>query len=289
MVSKKLVEVYELFEDELSKNIFEAKVKWYFQGGDDECESILYDYYKTSRIVDLERYPQNYEYVVCGAGNYGKKTIKALLHAGYKVRCILDNDPSKQGKKVEGLNVYSFTQFVVNKELNNNTIVIIDNVRLSDAFFAELFELGFPQSRIYRTKEDIVRTAFGNIYFDLNELNISNEEVFIDAGSFNGDSTIDFINFVGGKYSKIYACEPMADGFTMTQAALSTYENVETHKVALGNKCEDAVFAESFSGLMGSRLGESGDHLETVRIETIDRMLAGDMATFIKMDIDNMK
>ena len=89
MVLKKLLEVYELLEDELSKNIFEAKVKWYFQGGNDECESILYDYYKTSRIVDLERYPQNYEYVVCGAGNYGKKTIKALLHAGYKVRCIV--------------------------------------------------------------------------------------------------------------------------------------------------------------------------------------------------------
>jgi hypothetical protein len=105
-------------------------------------------------------------------------------------------EKSGGGQTINGISICSPVEFVGNTELNNNTIVIIDNMRLSNVFFNELFELGFPQERIYRTKDDIIRTAFGNIYYDLEEMTISDNEVFIDAGSFNGETTIEFINTV---------------------------------------------------------------------------------------------
>jgi Na+-transporting NADH:ubiquinone oxidoreductase subunit NqrF len=97
MIINKLLEAYRLFNDEVSSTIFLSKAKWYFQGGEDETTDYLYELYDTSRILGLEKYPKDYEYVVCGAGNYGRKTIKALKHAGYKVRCVLDNDRKKWG------------------------------------------------------------------------------------------------------------------------------------------------------------------------------------------------
>ena len=286
MIVNELMEAYKLFNDEVSKTIFSSKVKWYFQGMEDETISYLYELYEDSRILDLEKYQKEYEYVVCGAGNYGRKTIKALEHAGYKVRCILDNDRKKSGQYINGISVCSPAEFVGNADLNNNTVVIIDNMRLCNVFFNELFELGFPQERIYRTKDDIIRTAFGNIYYDLNEMTISDNEVFIDAGSFNGESTIEFINMVCGKYEKIYACEPMTDGFNLSCKNLADYKNVEVLKVALGNECKETTFAQSFSGLMGSRIGENGDYIEKVQIDTIDCILNGERASFIKMDIE---
>jgi FkbM family methyltransferase len=195
-------------------------------------------------------------------------------------------EKSGGGQTINGISICSPVEFVGNTELNNNTIVIIDNMRLSNVFFNELFELGFPQERIYRTKDDIIRTAFGNIYYDLEEMTISDNEVFIDAGSFNGETTIEFINTVHGKYKKIYACEPMTDMYDLSYKKLADYNDVEIHKVALGNECRETTFAQSFSGLMGSRIGENGDYVEIVQIDTIDHILKGERASFIKMDIE---
>lgn len=224
------------------------KAKWYFQGREDETNDYLYKIYSKSHIFDLEKYAKEYRYAICGAGNLGKKTLKALQHAGYEVVCFLDNDKHKKGTVVGDVKICSFTEFVCDKTLSENTVVIIDNVRLSDIFFAELFELGFPQERIYKTKDDIVRTAFGNIYFDLDELKLSDDEVFVDAGSFNGESSIAFINTIGGKYEKNYACEPMSDGYEMCVDSLSKFNNIELHKVALSNKIGEANFAQTFGG-----------------------------------------
>lgn len=283
---KEIAQSFELLEDELSKRIFESKTKWYFQGGEDETVNLLYDEYKESRIFDLERYPKHFEYAICGCGNYGRKTLKALKHAGYRVRCFLDNDIQKQGTQFEGIEIVSFSQFINNGRLNRDVIVIIDNTRLKSVFFNELFELGFPQDRIYMTKEDIVRSAFGNIYFDLEELRFTDEEIFIDAGSFNGETSLSFIETVNGKYKKIYACEPMTDGYEMSHVSLAQKDNVEICKVALSNSVGEATFAQSFQGLMGSRLGDSGDYIEKVRLETIDHMLEERGCSFIKMDIE---
>lgn len=283
---EKLTTVSKFFEDDISKEIFDAVVKRYYDSSDDSIESLLYDYYKSSRILALEEYGYEFDYVVCGAGNFGKKTIKALKHAGYNIRCVLDNDEEKSGKSIQDIPIYSFANFVTNKELYENTIVILDNQRLRKSFFNELIELGYPQSRIYQTTDDIVRSAFGNIYFDLPELRLTEHEIFIDAGSFDGSSTTDFINVVNGNYDKIYAFEPMTDGFILTKNALDNISNVEICKAALCNQVGEGNFTKSYEGLMGSSIGNKGTYAETVRLETIDHYLSGKKCTFIKMDIE---
>lgn len=84
MIWDDFTNVYNLFEDEISKKIYEAKVNWYFKGGIDETNNILYEYYNDSRIVGLENYNCK-NVAICGAGNYGLQSYKALVHAGYKV------------------------------------------------------------------------------------------------------------------------------------------------------------------------------------------------------------
>lgn len=117
-----------------------------------------------------------------------------------ELNVFLDNDRSKSGSYIEDVKVLSFLEFASNEELNKNTVVILDNGRLSE-FFAELCSLGYPQDRIYRTPDNVVRTAFGEIYFDLFKT-YGKDEVFIDAGSYNGETTRDFIKWCNGEYKK---------------------------------------------------------------------------------------
>lgn len=284
-VWKQTEQVYNLFEDEISKRIFEEKINWMYLGeGIDKTPDYLYEIYPSSRILALEKYKKGTKYAICGAGRLGEATYKALCHAGYDVYCFVDNSEEKIGTLKFGVPVMSFAEFCMKQD--GNVVAILDNMGLAEMFFRELCELGFPQSQIYRTTENVVRTAFGNIYFDLPELQPTEKEIFLDAGSYNGENTKEFIKWCNGNYEKVYAFEPMKEGILMTENALRDIPRVEIHKCALSNYEGEAMFQQSYWGLMGSRLGESGDHVEKVHVRTIDNVLNGTPATFIKMDIE---
>lgn len=53
---EKLTEVSKFFEDDISKEIFDAVIKKYYDSSDDSIEGLLYGYYKSSRILALEEY-----------------------------------------------------------------------------------------------------------------------------------------------------------------------------------------------------------------------------------------
>lgn len=286
MLAKKIIDVYNLLEDDLSKSIYECKLKWYLEGGEDTTNKILYEYYDTSRILALEEYPSDVQYAICGAGNYGKQTLVALQHAGYQVKCFLDNSRDKKKKQVAGIPVKSFVEFVNTPSLYENTVVIIDNMRLSQVFFKELIELGFPQKSIYICNENVIRTSFGNIYFDFPQLKRQHDEIFLDAGSYDGQTTKEFMEWCGGDYKKIYVFEPMRDAFEISLNNLKSYPNIEFCNCALSSEIGTAKFSQMYSGMMGSRLGADGDFVENVKVNSIDNMLKGERVTFIKMDIE---
>jgi FkbM family methyltransferase len=50
------------------------------------------------------------EVVIFGAGNLGKKALRALQSQGYKVKGFLDNNTSLHGKKVEGVTISSIAE-----------------------------------------------------------------------------------------------------------------------------------------------------------------------------------
>lgn len=278
-------EVYDLLEDDLSKKIYESRVKWYFYGGEDNLEKELYKHYKSSRVVGLDEYTEDTSYAICGAGFLGNKTLLALTHAGYKVCAFIDNNKEKQGKDIEGIRIYSVSDFV-NKFKDKNVTVIIDNLRISNIFFSELYDMGWNQKKIFQTKDNVVRTAFGDIYFDLPELKHEQDEVFMDAGSFDGETTRDFLRWCNNMYEKIYVLEPMYDAYVLLQENLKNIENIDIKRKALGKEKGKEYFAESYTGLMGSRLGNQGDYIETVDVDTIDNILNGSRVTFIKFDIE---
>ncbi len=281
---KKAEAVYNLLEDNLSKEIFEKKLNWLIRGGEDGTVDLMYQVYSESRILELEKvHGKNARCAIAGAGHFGELTYKALQHAGYPVEYFLDNDIQKRGTSKFGVPVISFAEFCV---LNEDILVILDNMRLKDLFFHELSELGYPRAKIFVNSDDIVRSAFGNIYFDLPEMIPQEDEIFLDAGSFDGETTKEFINWCDGKYKKIYAFEPMEDGFLLTKKNLGDLENVELVKCALGICDGEVLFSQCYDGMMGSRIGTHGDKVESVQLRSIDSVLKDEKATFIKMDIE---
>lgn len=135
-------------------------------------------------------------------------------------------------------------------------------------------------------KENIVDgyTAFdyNGQYFD-EMVKPHKDEIFLDIGSFDADTTVRFSHWCSQEYKKIYLFEPDKTSLEVCKKAIlkNQIQNVEYIPYAAWDKKETLKF---HSNGFSSAITESGEiEIETDRIDD----LIGDIpVTFIKMDIE---
>lgn len=126
-------------------------------------------------------------------------------------------------------------------------------------------------------------------YFDEDAVKLSEKEVFVDVGAFTGDTVQAFIEKTGGKYEKIIALEPdsVNYGLISKYIAEKKIKNAELHKLGAWHKRAVLSFADEMTGSSGV----SDDNLNAgkvvkIEVDSIDNILKGNRASFIKMDIE---
>ena len=124
-----------------------------------------------------------------------------------------------------------------------------------------------------------------NEYFIEDFFAKDNEEVFIDAGAYDGDSIDDFVVWSKGEYKKIYAFEPDSKIVGKLRNNLYKYgDKVEFYQAGVWDKDSFVYLCETDGKYSGKIVEEKNS---TVRIETksLDSTVK-DRVTFIKMDIE---
>ena len=121
-------------------------------------------------------------------------------------------------------------------------------------------------------------------YFDNSIIKLGNEDVFVDAGCYDGASSVDFVKLCGGNYSKIYAFEPDHDNFlkcknTFNENKMNNFTLFET---GLWSADDTLNFTSTSAG--DSRINAEGTAV--IQGVSLDKVLKGEKATFIKMDIE---
>ena len=117
-------------------------------------------------------------------------------------------------------------------------------------------------------------------------LKCDQEEVFIDCGGYDGASTITFAEWAGKTYKKSYILEPDKTMFHICEEMLkiNKIENAEVVNKATYSKCMVLSFDSSnFSSGSGMINDYGKNKVEGI---SVDELLKGDKATFIKMDIE---
>ena len=127
-------------------------------------------------------------------------------------------------------------------------------------------------------------------YFSSKYYELSDEEVYADCGSFNGDSILNFIKYKNSKYKKIIAFEPDLSNFKDLNETVKTnnINRIELVNSALTDKSDKKV---SFSSRhnMGAKILDSyennSDSDGAVSTITLDDF-HNERISFIKMDIE---
>jgi len=111
-------------------------------------------------------------------------------------------------------------------------------------------------------------------------LNLKDKEVFVDAGGFKGETTIEFINRCPN-YKSVYFFEPDPHNFKIAEKNLESYDSIHFHLLGLA---EESKTLKMESGVgSASKVSKNGNLL--IKVNSLDNVI-NDKITFIKMDIE---
>lgn len=197
------------------------------------------------------------------------------------VECILDENYNyvfdAWEKKIEVRDINE----IYNIKIPINSIIISCN----NKYKRELTYLytKVPKESIFQIT-NMISFSRGKQYFYEDFIRFSNEEVFFDGGTSDLETSLDYINIVGGKYKKIYGAEPyIADYNTCLQIINKNHiENIQMENVGLWS--EDTELKFNACGFGSSNVNNEGK--EVIRCKTIDSILDGKEVSVIKMDIE---
>lgn len=106
---------------------------------------------------------------------------------------------------------------------------------------------------------------------------------FYDAGGYDGDSTLNFINRAG-KYNKIYFFEPDKNNIKHAQERLKDYSNIIYINAGVGEKNGYENF-NAIGGASGFFSADEMEHSKRIGIVTLDEFVRNHKS-YIKMDIE---
>jgi FkbM family methyltransferase len=231
--------------------------------------------------------------ILYGAGVALTAIIRFVEYFGVEIKAICDTH--KFDIEHRGRSIITVEKAV---SANRDTAVLITTLHAS--FKREmkktLENYGLIDEMIYKLGNDTF--SADAMYFRKNIIGHVADEVFIDAGCYNGDTITAFCNFTHGEYKYIYGFEPNAPLYEKTCDYLldKQIKNVAMHCKGLWDAHEILEFMNAdMSG--GSRIVNSkcifisvlATSYELTRIETTtldDTVDKKDAVTLIKMDIE---
>lgn len=113
-------------------------------------------------------------------------------------------------------------------------------------------------------------------------LRFNDDEVYVDGGAFDGDSVRMFIDNVNGQYDRVLAFEPDPKTFERLSHNLKELPKVQVFNAGLHRVPGTLGFNND--GSRGAIITADGEC--NIQVTSVDEVLNGDRASFIKMNIE---
>lgn len=165
-------------------------------------------------------------------------------------------------KRVELEKVYNLLADEKSKKVFENTVMYRITGKIN-----YLFEI-----------ETSSNEAFENI------LKLKSDEVYCDLGAYNGDTVDEFLSVTNKKYEKIYAFEPDRKNFKKLEKNFGDKDNVFLFNSAVNDISGEIGFLTN-----GGRHSVVSNNGEKISALSLDDVLNGEKATYIKFDVEGME
>lgn len=293
-MTKEEKQVYDKLMDDISKVIFYNRKKF----NETKDYSYIVDMVKNCTSLDLAENPyypgkeqelikklllENRDVVIFGSGIKGRRFLKLLENTEVNVKCFIDNDFKKVGTTIGGIKINSLNE--LSEEIRKNCIFVITPRQGIETIYGQLMSKGINANNVYVLRDySPTRDGLMAQYFDSDIVKVSNEEVFIDGGCFDLETSLLFEEFCrknNVKTSKVIAFEPDKNNY---KKCVEKLDDLKVKNIKLINRGLWSSDGEiGFSENLGSSSHVGGENM--IYTTALDS-LALDKITFIKMDIE---
>lgn len=221
--------------------------------------------------------PLDKKYVIRGTGSAGRKWLSFIENDSRFIAFCGRKRKNVQtdflGHKLIG------TDELYSKEYAD-VAVIIASSNYEREIHEELLEHGIPESDIYLSGT-VMNFASEKQYFDEDFILLKENEVFVDAGSYNLYSTVALQKRTQVK--KAYAFEPSQENYLMCQSTKADLHLEQAELIPYGTwDCKTTLRFKNQAD--SSRIAETGETL--INVTSIDEVVGDADVTFIKMDVE---
>lgn len=216
------------------------------------------------------------EYIIYGAGMFGRQAYDVLQQMGMRVKAFCDADRQKQSGKCCGLAVLAPEEIV---ELSQ-TKILLAVWNQSQNIKKNLHNLRIGEERILDCFP-VENYIDKNQYFDGDIVKYEKAEVFLDCGCYDLETSEIFMNRCPD-YKKIICFEPDLENRNCIEQKIGDKKirDIMIHPYGVWDRNDTLFFKGNGSSAMVSESGE-----EQIKVAALDDLIK-DRVTFIKMDIE---
>ena len=227
--------------------------------------------FKVQKYIDLKQiYPDMI--VLVSFGTQRKEVLDNIKRIARETEVLAPDVPVygdglftkeyAKDKRVELEKVYNLLADEKSKKVFENTVMYRITGKIN-----YLFEI-----------ETSPNEAFENI------LKLKSDEVYCDLGAYNGDTIDEFLSVTNKKYEKIYAFEPDRKNFKKLEKNFGDKDNVFLFNSAVNDISGEIGFLTN-----GGRHSVVSNNGEKISALSLDDVLNGEKATYIKFDVEGME
>lgn len=279
-----LKNIYDHFQDDASKAIFGHRLIYSISGKKSELDDMIMEEmtrYGSDDIVNrcLQWINSMNEHgagvSIFGAGFAGRQILNVLRLYDVKVNRLYDNANRLWGRRIHGCEICAPDC------LSDGELIILGVNFFRIEILDQLEQLGVRTENIF-IPDGLWWMGEYCQYFDKEFMIPSENEVFIDGGALDGEDSLNFIRWCNGKYDGIYAFEPDSDNLNRLYKTADGKLNFKVCPIGLWSDEGELSF---FSGnTENCAIADDGD--KRIKVSSIDKILDGKSATYIKMDIE---
>lgn len=236
--------------------------------------------WKVLEIEQIHREP-NRPIIIWGAGINGISTLRLLEKSGCAERVIgfVDSNWNKMDSTICGKRVLAPSDLI----RHTDALVIISAYwKTAVHIFEQVMKMyEVPKENIIFPRQGHLVATTGQQYFDYFQPTAN--EVFIDAGASYGNTSGEFAEWTNNNYEGIVAFEPRIGGEEFYNKSVEKYNLKNARFVNKGtwSSTTKLHFVEN-----GSASKITLDSENIIDVTSIDEVLNGEKATFIKMDVE---
>lgn len=205
-------------EDEQSKFIYQKRVEYNETGNFDAIKAIVARYLPELRNKPYypgmegelpKRLEDKRNIVIFGSGMNGKGIVQSLKACNISPTCYADNARDKWGTQIEGLEVRRPSE--IDFRAVDAVVITPFKQEIVDAMHKQLLELGAREEILLHYKDFSATVLEYELYFAPDLIKLHENEVFVDAGVLNLETSLRFIEECQKssiQHYKIHAFEP---------------------------------------------------------------------------------